>query len=348
MPATHNPATVHCHVSLNVADLARAVDFYRTLLGTEPATHKADYAKFELSDPPLVLSLEPNRPTAGGSLNHLGFRLPELALLIEFLARLEAAGIPTQRQAGVECCHSRQTKFWVSDPDRNLWEVYVLEGDANEEDNGHPQLEGLPVINSAAAKVVWEHRLGEALPAAIPLGDRTAAEARLQGTLNALMGNEERLRLLREARRVLRPCGQLIVHALVADKPLSGCFRQLPGPAAAVQFVPLEADIGQAVEAAGFVGLWRSKLSSDPCFEQDGVAMRELLLQALKPEDRILTGRQLISYKGPFRQVVDDEGQVYRRGEHVAVAARIAKLLKQGPYAEHFVFFTEPGGRCCS
>ena len=48
---------VRFHLSLNVGDLARAIDFYRILFGVEPAKRRPDYAKFELEDPPLVLSL---------------------------------------------------------------------------------------------------------------------------------------------------------------------------------------------------------------------------------------------------------------------------------------------------
>ena len=44
---------------------------------SEPAKLRADYAKFEPDDPPLVLSLEPTPRPAGGALNHLGFRLPD-------------------------------------------------------------------------------------------------------------------------------------------------------------------------------------------------------------------------------------------------------------------------------
>ena len=53
------------HASLNVRDLERSVAFYRVLLGAEPAKRKPDYAKFELSDPPLVLSLIPGGTGAG-------------------------------------------------------------------------------------------------------------------------------------------------------------------------------------------------------------------------------------------------------------------------------------------
>src|SRR3954454_25280050 len=121
--------TVRFHLSLNVSDLGKSVDFYRTLFGTEPAKRRSDYAKFELNDPPLVLSLEPTPRDVGGPLNHLGFRLPDSATLVAMQERLERAGIRSQREEGVECCYARQTKFWVTDPDKTLWELYTLHED---------------------------------------------------------------------------------------------------------------------------------------------------------------------------------------------------------------------------
>ena len=79
-----------------------------------------DYAKFDLAEPPLVLSLIPGRPGAGGNLNHVGLRVRNAGELVEIQARLEAAGLHTEREEGVECCYARQTKFWITDPDRAL------------------------------------------------------------------------------------------------------------------------------------------------------------------------------------------------------------------------------------
>ena len=56
MSLTVTPA-IRFHLSLNVADLGRSVAFYRILFGVDPAKLRGDYAKFELDDPPLVLSL---------------------------------------------------------------------------------------------------------------------------------------------------------------------------------------------------------------------------------------------------------------------------------------------------
>jgi catechol 2,3-dioxygenase-like lactoylglutathione lyase family enzyme len=120
-------APVLFHLSLNVDDLGRSVDFFSLLFDQAPAKRERDYAKFELADPPLVLSLEPNRVPRGGKLNHLGFRLGSTEVLVAMQRRLELGGVSTSREEGVECCYAKQTKFWVTDPDGNLWEIYTFE-----------------------------------------------------------------------------------------------------------------------------------------------------------------------------------------------------------------------------
>jgi catechol 2,3-dioxygenase-like lactoylglutathione lyase family enzyme len=333
-------AAAHFHLSLNVADLARSVAFYRTLFNRAPAKQRPDYAKFEVDDPLLVLSLEPAARGSGGALNHLGFRLPDATTLVGMQRRLEQAGIRSQREEGVECCYARQTKFWVTDPDNTLWEFYVLEGDLDHRGAGQTPEQMLPGREEAppAPPVVWEHRLGDPVPAALPLADGSADEVRLTGTLNAALPGEDCRRLLREARRVLRDGGQVQLHNLVADRPLPG-RPQLPGPAAAVQRVPPEGEPLRLLEEAGFVGLHLTRFGASPCFQIEDVQMREMMLTAAKaggaPERSAV-----VLYKGPLREVTDDEGNVYRRGKRVHVSALTRDLLRRGPAAGLFVFLS--------
>ena len=69
---------VKFHASLNVSNLARSVEFYSALFGQAAVKHYHDYAKFEINNPPLVLSLKPKRACTGGPLNHLGLRFTSL------------------------------------------------------------------------------------------------------------------------------------------------------------------------------------------------------------------------------------------------------------------------------
>jgi catechol 2,3-dioxygenase-like lactoylglutathione lyase family enzyme len=120
---------VKFHVSLNVADLPRSLAFYSALFGIAPAKAYTDYAKFELDEPPLVISLKPHPAKRGGPLNHLGLRLKTTEDLLTVGRRLTEAGYRVSRQDDVRCCYAHQTKFWVADPDETLWEVYVLHAD---------------------------------------------------------------------------------------------------------------------------------------------------------------------------------------------------------------------------
>jgi catechol 2,3-dioxygenase-like lactoylglutathione lyase family enzyme len=119
------------HMSLNVADLSAAIEFYRVLFGQEPCKCHDDYAKFELESPPVVFSLQPGPRPPGASLSHIGLRFTSPAAVFEVQARLQAAGIPFSRQEGVVCGYARQSKCWVADPDNNYWEIYVLEADVD-------------------------------------------------------------------------------------------------------------------------------------------------------------------------------------------------------------------------
>lgn len=329
---------IRFHLSLNVADLGRSTRFYQTLFGVEPAKLRADYAKFELDDPPLVLSLEPTPRGNGGPLNHLGFRMPNAASLVRMQERLEGAGIRSRREEGVECCYARQTKFWVHDPDNTLWEFYTLEGDIEHRGAGQlPENTQLTVTREPAQSepAVWEHRLGQPVPERAPFADGAVEEVRLRGSLNVPLSERVRGCLLAEARRVLRPGGRLFVHVLTAEKPFPG-NPELPGPAAAVQHVPVDADVLHLLEAAGFEGVRLLKLDARPCFVRQDVAMRETQVEAWKPS---ASDRPSITavYRGPFRELRDDQGTVFPRGQRVQITPALAERLRSPEWAAHFL-----------
>lgn len=191
---------VRFHLSLNVSNLDRSVDFFRTLFGMEPAKLRPDYAKFEPDDPPLVLSLEPTPRPTGGPLNHLGFRMPDARSLVAMQERLERAGMRTKREEGVECCYARQTKFWAHDPDGTLWEVYTFDGDIDH--RGEGQAEEV-VLGTARPTLptVWEHRMSDPVPETLPMASGAADEVRFRGTFNLPLGDGDRSRLMAEAAR---------------------------------------------------------------------------------------------------------------------------------------------------
>ena len=127
-------------LALNVDDVDRAVDFYSTLFGVEPAKRRPGYANFAVSDPPLKLVLLEN-PGQGGSLNHLGVEVESTDRVDAEQTRLAAAGLASVEERGTTCCYARQDKFWVEgSPHGEQWEIYTVLAD------DRPDLEGKTAV----------------------------------------------------------------------------------------------------------------------------------------------------------------------------------------------------------
>ncbi len=116
-------------LALNVDDIDAAVEFYSTLFDTRPAKRRPGYANFAVANPPLKLVLFEN-PDQTGTLNHLGVERESMAEVEAEAARLESAGLQLRVEGDVVCCYARQDKHWVTGPDGQQWENYVVLADA--------------------------------------------------------------------------------------------------------------------------------------------------------------------------------------------------------------------------
>ena|SRR5215813_6399618 len=119
------------HVALYVKDLNAAIARYRKLFGQEPAKVRHDYAKFEVSDPPLILSL--NTGGVPGTVSHLGIRYPGTGEVASEMARVKHEEVDLLQQKGTTCCYAKADKFWIRDADGMPWEMYTLLEDAEAE-----------------------------------------------------------------------------------------------------------------------------------------------------------------------------------------------------------------------
>ena len=117
-------------LALNVDDLETSIAFYTKLFGTEPAKVREGYANFAVAEPPLKLVLIEN-PGRGGTLNHLGVEVPDVATVDSEQGRLAGVGLASVDERGVSCCYAEQDKFWVQDaPNGERWEIYTVLADA--------------------------------------------------------------------------------------------------------------------------------------------------------------------------------------------------------------------------
>ena len=114
------------HLALNVKSVERSIDFYRRLLGLEPSKVRAGYAKFDVQNPPLNLTLNEVSFNERGALSHLGIQVASTDDVLATRDRWGREGLLTRDEMQTNCCYAFQDKAWVADPDGNEWEVFVV------------------------------------------------------------------------------------------------------------------------------------------------------------------------------------------------------------------------------
>jgi catechol 2,3-dioxygenase-like lactoylglutathione lyase family enzyme len=117
---------VSVHIALNVSRFEESVKFYRAMFGVEPAKRKPGYAKFDIAEPSLNLTLNAGIVNEKGALNHLGIEVPGTAEVLAAKERLSNAGLITADEMNVNCCFALQDKIWITDPDGNRWEIFTV------------------------------------------------------------------------------------------------------------------------------------------------------------------------------------------------------------------------------
>jgi len=114
------------HLALNVKDVDASLGFYRKLLGIEPSKVRTGYAKFDVQNPPLNLTLNQHVFSERGALSHLGIQVASTDDVLAIRERWTEAGLLTRDEMQTNCCYALQDKTWVRDPDGNEWEVFVV------------------------------------------------------------------------------------------------------------------------------------------------------------------------------------------------------------------------------
>ncbi len=172
-----------------------------------------------------------------------------------------------------------------------------------------------------------------------PMIESDSVDCVISNCVLNLVNPDDRKQLFREIYRVLKRGGRAAISDIVSDEdvPLdmqqdghlwSGC---LSGAWREDRFVEEFAE-------AGFHGIEVSKYQAEPWQVINGIEFRSTTIVAYKgKEGPCLERNQAVIYKGPFEQVKDDDGHIYRRGQRVAVCDKTFNLLMHAPYDGMFV-----------
>ena len=127
--------TRKAHLALNVHNVERSIEFYKKLLGIDPGKVRTGYAKFDVQNPPLNLTLNESSFNERGALSHLGIQVGSTDDVLQMRRQWADAGLITRDEMQTNCCYATQDKTWVQDPDGNEWEAFVVLKDNLESSN---------------------------------------------------------------------------------------------------------------------------------------------------------------------------------------------------------------------
>jgi arsenite methyltransferase len=179
-----------------------------------------------------------------------------------------------------------------------------------------------------------------------------------------LVGTEEKRPLFAEIFRVVRRGGRAVISDIVASADVPEHLQRDPELwSGCVSGAMREDRFTAAFEAAGFYGIEIVARQAEPWRVVDGIELRSVTVVAYRgKEGPCLDQGHAVVYRGPFRQVEDDDGHVFRRGVHTPVCEKTFHIFAKEPYRAHVAlvdpdnpvpldeappFACGPEGSCC-
>lgn len=200
------------------------------------------------------------------------------------------------------------------------------------------ELKKRPITDAASFLAADE--LAEELRVTRPLVATDSVDVVVSNCVLNLVEPGAKPQLFREIFRVLKKGGRAVISDIVADEDVpahlqndhelwSGC----------ISGALTEEGFLQAFAEAGFYGIEILKFDREPWRTVEGIEFRSVTVQAYKGKQGPCFERnQAVIYRGPFREVLDDDGHRMERGVRYAVCDKTYNLYKKEPYAAFFDF----------
>ena len=194
-------------------------------------------------------------------------------------------------------------------------------------------------LNGASSWLEAE-RLVDTLRREQPLVADSSVDVVVSNCVLNLVAATSKMQLFDEIFRVLRLGGRAVISDIVSDEPVpENLQRDAELWSGCISGAMTETGFLEAFERAGFYGIELVKRDEAPWRTVEGIEFRSVTVRAFKgKQGQCLELKQAIIYKGPFKEVVDDDGHRLRRGVRHAVCDKTFQLYRKPPYRGYFEF----------
>jgi arsenite methyltransferase len=154
-----------------------------------------------------------------------------------------------------------------------------------------------------------------------------------------LVRPEDKKQLFGEMYRVLKRGGRVAISDIVCDEPVPEHLAKDPNLwSACVSGAFQEEDFLRAFEEAKFYGIQIEEFRSEAYQTVEGIEFRAITLTAYKGKEGPCVERNHAAiYRGPWKQVVDDDGHTLERGARMAVCEKTFGIYSKPPYQNQFI-----------
>jgi len=157
--------------------------------------------------------------------------------------------------------------------------------------------------------------------------------------LNLVEANAKR-QLFDEIFRVLKIGGRAVISDIVSDEEVPERLQNDPELwSGCISGALTEEGFLAAFTAAGFYGVQILKRDEQPWQTVEGIEFRSVTVEAFKGKQGPCVERnQAVIYKGPFKEVLDDDNHRMERGRRYAVCDKTYNIYRKAPYSASFEF----------